>query len=89
MTTRYTDEEWVTFIEEVERDVVVAKEPYPYPKIGSREFAKTIDHTLLKLDAKSVQIDALCAEARVHEFAVGWHRQEAVVMDEFRLIGMM
>jgi len=69
MTTRYTDEEWVTFIEEVERDVVVAKEPYPYPKIGSREFAKTIDHTLLKLDAKSVQIDALCAEARVHEFA--------------------
>lgn len=70
MTTRYTNHEWATFIAEVDKEVVVSKEPYPCPEIGSPAFAKTIDHTLLKLDSRAVQFDALCAEARVNGFAV-------------------
>ncbi|KAK4540628.1 hypothetical protein LTR36_009059 [Oleoguttula mirabilis] len=69
MTTRYTNEEWTSFIAEVERDVVVTQERCPFPDYGSPAFAKTIDHTLLKLDAKAVQFDSLCAEARVDGFA--------------------
>ena len=70
MTTRYTNDEWTLFIAEVERDLFVSQEPYPCPLIGSPALAKTIDHTLLKLEARAVQIDALCAEARVDGFAV-------------------
>jgi hypothetical protein len=82
MTTRYTDAEWARFIGEVERDVgasMVSGEGwkrakgevfYAVPKLGSPEFAKTIDHTLLKLEARGVQMDALCSEARVEGFAV-------------------
>ncbi len=70
MTSRYTDAEWATFIDEVERDLNVPEKQYPAPDIGDAAFSKTIDHTLLKLEAKSVQIDELCAEARVEQFAV-------------------
>ena len=70
MTTRYTDEEWTKFIAEVEHGIVVTDQTYPCPQAGSAAFAKTIDHTLLKLEAKGVQFDALCAEARVEGFAV-------------------
>ncbi|KAK3061946.1 hypothetical protein LTR53_019586, partial [Teratosphaeriaceae sp. CCFEE 6253] len=69
MTTRYTDDEWATFIGEVERDLVVSYEPYPCPDFDGPALAATIDHTLLKLDAKAIQFDALCAEARVECFA--------------------
>lgn len=31
---------------------------------------RTIDHTLLKLETRPVQVDDLCAEARVDGFAV-------------------
>ncbi|GAB7351901.1 hypothetical protein MBLNU459_g2443t1 [Dothideomycetes sp. NU459] len=69
MTTRYTDDEWATIIAETERNVRVSDQPYACPPVGSPEFARTIDHTLLKLEATSRQIDDLCAEARVAEFA--------------------
>jgi len=70
MTTRYTSEEWAKFIAEVEGEVKETQEPYPCPDIGSPAFAKTIDHTLLKLEARPIQFDSLCAEARVGAFAV-------------------
>lgn len=75
MTTRYTNAEWSTFIADIERDLDQqspshSHRNYPIPELGSPAFASTIDHTLLKLDAKAVQIDALCAEARVEGFAV-------------------
>ena len=73
MTTRYTNEEWATIIARVEKGVVVSQEPYPYPQIGSPAFAKAIDHSLLKLVAREVQFDDLCAEARVQGFAVSSH----------------
>ena len=54
------------------RVVTVTDVVYPCPKLGSKAFAKTIDHTLLKLEAKAPQFDAVCAEARVDSFAVCW-----------------
>ena len=42
---------------------------YRVPGLADPAFNRTIDHTLLKLDAKAVQLDNLCAEARVHGFA--------------------
>ncbi|TKA69305.1 hypothetical protein B0A55_07955 [Friedmanniomyces simplex] len=70
MTTRYTDEEWAKFIAEVEKDIVGASNVvYRCPDIGGPALAETIDHTLLKLEARAVQFDDLCAEARVNGFA--------------------
>jgi deoxyribose-phosphate aldolase len=71
MTDRYTNEEWKQQIEETQKRVQVDKaRKYEVPKVGSRELAKTIDHTLLKLDAGREQIDALCSEARTEGFKV-------------------
>lgn len=36
---------------------------------SAEDYAKTIDHTLLKTDATEAQIDALCDEARSYDFA--------------------
>jgi deoxyribose-phosphate aldolase len=35
--------------------------------------AKTVDHTVLKLDANSVAIDGMCAEARTEGFKVRFY----------------
>lgn len=59
-------------IAETQKKVVVSKDgggkKYPAPQPGSKEFAQTIDHTLLKLDVTASQIDALCSEARTEGF---------------------
>lgn len=78
MTGRYTNEEWAKQIAETQRKVLVevqernngakGHQKYEAPKAASTEFAKTIDHTILKLDTKEAQIDSLCAEARVENF---------------------
>ena len=70
MTLRYTNAEWERFVQETEVGLVVKQEPYPCPAFGSKAFMKTMDHTLLKLDARPPQFDTLCAEARVDSFAV-------------------
>lgn len=70
MTTRYTDEEWRAIISDMARELEVWDDQHDYPAVDSVEFARTIDHTLLKPDAKPNQIDQLCAEARVYKFAV-------------------
>jgi hypothetical protein len=77
MTDRYTNQEWARQIRETQRKVVVNEgeqgaRRYMAPAVGSKEFAGTIDHTLLKLDATTKQIDALCAEARTEEFKVSY-----------------
>ena len=69
MTTRYTNEEWASIIAQTSAELPIPLLPYACPAIGSPAFAKTIDHTLLKLDARPVQFDELCAEARVDGFA--------------------
>lgn len=70
MTTRYTQEEWRTIIDEAEQDLSDSFPQYKAPTPGTPDFAKCIDHTLLKLDATKEQIDQLCDEARRHEFQV-------------------
>ncbi|KAF2273650.1 deoxyribose-phosphate aldolase, partial [Westerdykella ornata] len=75
MTGRYTNREWAEQIAETQKKVFELVElerkqgkRYEVPKIGSEEFARTIDHTLLKLEATESQIDALCSEARTEGF---------------------
>lgn len=65
-TTRYTDDEWASIIASTISAVESSPRPsYPLPD----SIPGTIDHTLLKLDATQAQVDNLCAEARVHNFA--------------------
>lgn len=80
MTDRYTNEEWAAQIAETQKAVLKevesgerAEKVYEGPKMrnGSealKELAKTVDHTVLKLDATSAQIDSLCSEARTEDF---------------------
>lgn len=70
MTTRYTDDEWETIINQAERNLPSTPVEYKAPNLGSEEFAKTIDHTILKLDATKEQVDAICEEARRFHFKV-------------------
>jgi deoxyribose-phosphate aldolase len=69
MTTRYTDTEWRAIISDVARELEVWEQDY-CPDLDALNIARTIDHTLLKLDATPKQIDDLCVEARVANFAV-------------------
>jgi deoxyribose-phosphate aldolase len=41
--------------------------------------AKTVDHTVLKLDATSAQIDSLCSEARTEDFKVCAEKQSETI----------
>ncbi|KAF2003803.1 aldolase [Amniculicola lignicola CBS 123094] len=72
MTDRYTNAEWAKQIaetvERVQGNLERGARKYECPAVASKEFAKTIDHTVLKLDAKEGQIDALCSEARTEGF---------------------
>jgi hypothetical protein len=69
MTNRYTDEEWTTQIERADKELVIEKKRLPV-KESLEGLAKTVDHTLLKLEATATQIDAICAEARRDGFKV-------------------
>ena len=83
MTDRYTNEEWAAQIAETQKAVLKevdsgerAKKVYEGPRMRNgnealKELAKTVDHTVLKLDATSAQIDSLCSEARTEDFKVG------------------
>ncbi|KAL2054183.1 hypothetical protein ABVK25_005722 [Lepraria finkii] len=68
MTTRYTDEEWLDHINQAEKDLPNTPVIFKVPDVGTEAFAKTIDHTLLKLDATKEQIDAICEEATRFDF---------------------
>ena len=70
MTSRNTKDEWIAVIEQAEKGVPSMFPEYKAPGLGSEDFAKSIDHTLLKLEAKQSQIDELCDEAKRHNFKV-------------------
>lgn len=70
MTTRYTLDEWLAIIAQTQRNLPNTRVEYKAPNLGTLEFAKSIDHTLLKIDATKEQIDKLCDEARRHDFKV-------------------
>ena len=82
MTDRYSNEEWAEQIAETQKAVLEevksgerAKKVYEGPEMRNgnealKKLAKTVDHTVLKLDATSAQIDSLCSEARTEDFKV-------------------
>lgn len=72
MTNRYTNAEWLEIIKQAEKHLPNEHFQYKAVSILSEEFAKAIDHTLLKIDATKEQIDLLCNEARVHGFKAGY-----------------
>ena len=57
-------------IDNITRNLPDTYQTYQAPKAGTVEFAKYIDHTLLKLDATEEQIDQLCQEAKEYNFKV-------------------
>ena len=69
MATRYTQDEWLAVFDQAERDLSSPLE-YTAPSVETAAFAKTIDHTLLKIEATGEQVDALCEEAKRHDFKV-------------------
>lgn len=72
MTNRYTQDEWLAIFERAKWDLPSTHVEYKAASLGSEEFAKTFDHTLLKVDATKEQIDSLCNEARRHNFKARW-----------------
>ncbi|KAF2132173.1 aldolase [Dothidotthia symphoricarpi CBS 119687] len=76
MTDRYTNAEWAAQIEETQKAVlkaVEARKVYQGPQMRNgqealKELAKTIDHTVLKLDTTQSAVDGLCSEARTEDF---------------------
>lgn len=70
MTTRYTQDEWLRFFEEAEKSLPATVTQYKAPLLGSEDFSRRIDHTLLKLDATKEQIDQICQEAIRDTFGV-------------------
>ena len=67
---RYSQEEWASIIEDAYQSLPSDFPKYDVPSSGSLEFAKLIDHTLLKLDATPAQVDKLCEEAKEYKFKV-------------------
>nr|POF05458.1 deoxyribose-phosphate aldolase [Quercus suber] len=64
----YTDQNWAETFDRIRLNLKVFQ-GQSIPQVDSPSFAKTIDHTLLKLDAQPAQIDQLCVEAKKHGFA--------------------
>ena len=71
MTLPSTQDEWLAVIYRAQRDMPSEPVSYKAPKLGTVEFAKYIDHTLLKLEATEAQISQLCDEAVRHSFKAG------------------
>lgn len=97
MTDRYTNQEWAAQIAETQKAVLKEVESgeraaklYEGPRMRNgnealKELAKTVDHTVLKLDATGAQIDSLCSEARTEDFKVcrvgAWEARPAACID--------
>ena len=70
MTEGNTQDEWLNLIEQAEQGVPSTFTEYKVPGLGTQGFAKSIDHTLLKLETTESQIDVLCEEAKKYDFKV-------------------
>ena len=70
MTTRYTQEEWLQVIKNAEQALPATNVQYKAPLLGSEDFSRRIDHTLLKSEATKEQIDQICQEAMRDSFYV-------------------
>ena len=54
--------------DQTEQELSSSPTQYEAPSVGTTAFAKTIDHTLLKLEATGEQVDNLCEEAKRFNF---------------------
>ena len=54
--------------DQTEQELSSSPIQYEVPSVGTEAFAKTIDHTLLKLEATGEQVDSLCEEAKRFSF---------------------
>ena len=70
MALSHTNDEWLTIFEQAENGISSTFPDYKAPGLETENFAKSIDHTLLKPDATQSQIDRLCDEAKRHDFKV-------------------
>lgn len=70
MLTRFSQREWAAVIDAAQEALPGAPEKRSVPEPGTAQFARFIDHTLLKLDATDEHIDQLCQEAIEHNFKV-------------------
>ena len=70
ITSRYSQDEWLAMFDQTEQNLSNSPIHYKAPNVETEAFAKTIDHTLLKLEATGEQVDILCEEARRHNFKV-------------------
>lgn len=70
MTTRYTQDEWLAIFDRAGQNLPNTVVEHKAPSVGTASFAKTIDHTLLKLEATGKQVDTLCEEAKRYNFKV-------------------
>ncbi|KAI4617440.1 hypothetical protein J4E80_005643 [Alternaria sp. BMP 0032] len=80
MTDRFTNQEWKTQIDQTIKNVLKevesgerARKVYEGPRMRNgeealKQLARTVDHTVLKLDATTKTIDGLCGEARTENF---------------------
>ncbi|OQO00930.1 hypothetical protein B0A48_13619 [Cryoendolithus antarcticus] len=70
-TARYTNAEWSDIISHAQSTILskLDNDAPPTKTTDLFSIAGAVDHTLLKLDATAAQVDSLCAEARVHNFA--------------------
>lgn len=87
MTAKSTQDEWVAIFDDAEQTLPGISPVCRAPTIGSAAFARTIDHTILKLEASQEDIDRLCAEARKYVFKVRQdiHQNSPENIIEFRL----
>ena len=68
--TNRTDEEWAAIIDKSYNNLPTEFPTYNCPDPGTVDFAQYIDHTLLKEDATTPQIQQLCEEAKKYQFKV-------------------
>ncbi|MCJ1255770.1 hypothetical protein MMC24_003587 [Lignoscripta atroalba] len=61
-------ENWTAIFDQVQRELPKETKVYKAPDLGTTEFAKSIDYTLLKPEATKEQIDQLCEETRINGF---------------------
>lgn len=71
-TAPSTDADWQKLAEETQNKLAIEQSSGKdvVSKLTLESLAKTVDHTLLKLDATEAQIDAVCEEAKKDKFAV-------------------
>ncbi|KAF2757471.1 deoxyribose-phosphate aldolase [Pseudovirgaria hyperparasitica] len=64
----FTDADWLLSIKAAAEHIKPSDDKITLNDVGPKAIAKTIDHTLLKLDATEAQIRQLCVEAKEDDF---------------------